>query len=128
VYAQALPEPHHLNDTLAITLTYANGSIGTISYFANGPKTLPKEYIEVYSSGSTAIIRDFKEVEIYGGKNTIRKKLWSQDKGQKIMVQSFIDAIIQGGVLPISFDEIYAITLTTFKILESLRSRQSVKL
>jgi len=128
VYAQALPDPHHLNDTLTITLTFANGSIGNISYLANGAKNLPKEYIEVYSTGSTAIIRDFKEVEIYGGKNTIRKKLWSQDKGQKKMVQSFIETILDGRISPISFEEIYTVTLATFKVLESLRTGQSIKI
>ena len=128
VFAQALPDPYHLNDTLTITLTFANGSIGTIAYFANGAKNLPKEYIEIYSAGSTAIIRDFKELEIYGGNNTRRKKLWSQDKGQKVMVQLFIDAILQGGTSPIAFDDIYTVTLTTFKILESLRIGQSVKI
>jgi len=128
VYAQALPDPYHLNDTLTITLTYSNGSIGTISYFSNGPKSLPKEYIEIYSAGSAGIIRDFKEIEITGAQKTIRKKLWSQDKGQKRMVQSFIEAILQGGTSPIVFDDIYMVTLTTFKILESLRTGQSVKI
>lgn len=128
VYAQALPDPHHLKDTLTITLTFANGSIGTISYFANGPKNLPKEYIEIYSAGSTAIIHDFKELEMYGGTSMKRKKLLSQDKGQEMMVQSFINAILQGGEAPIAFNDIYIVTLTTFKILESLRTGQSVKI
>lgn len=128
VYAQALPDPHHLNDTLTVTLTYSNGSIGTISYFSNGPKSLPKEYIEIYSAGSAGIIRDFKEIEITGAQKTIRKKLWSQDKGQKRMIQSFIEAILQGSTSPIAFDDIYMVTLTTFKILESLRTGQSVKI
>ena len=127
VYAQALPDPHHLNDTLTITLTFANGSIGTISYFANGSKNLPKEYIEIYSAGSTAIIRDFKELEMYGGTSKTRKKLLSQNKGQKVMVQSFVNAILQGGTCPIAFDDIYTVTHATFKILESLRTGQSVK-
>jgi hypothetical protein len=106
---------------------YANGSIGTISYLANGPKGLPKEYIEIYSAGSTGTIRDFKEVEVYGGQNTIRKKLWSQDKGQKKMVQAFIEVILCGRATPISFEDIFAATLTTFKILESLRTGNAVR-
>jgi predicted dehydrogenase len=128
VYAQALPDPHHLNDTLTVTLTYSNGSIGTIAYFSNGPKGLPKEYIEVYSAGSAGIIRDFKEIEIASSQKTIRKKLWSQDKGQKRMVQSFIGAILKGKATPISFEDIYATTLTTFKIFESLRTGQAIRM
>lgn len=128
VYAQALPDPHHLNDTLTISMTYSNGSIGTISYFSNGPKGLPKEYMEIYCAGTTAIMRDFKEVEIYGVERPIRKRLWSQDKGQKKMVQSFTEAILCGQASPIAFEEIYTTTLTTFKILESLRTGQRVKI
>jgi predicted dehydrogenase len=128
VYAQALPDPHHLNDTLTVTLTYSNGSIGTIAYFSNGPKGLPKEYIEVYSAGSAGIIRDFKEIEIASSQKTIWKKLWSQDKGQKRMVQSFIGAILKGKATPISFEDIYTTTLTTFKILESLRTGQAIRM
>lgn len=127
VYAQALPDPNHLNDTLSINLSYANGSIGTILYFSNGPKGLPKEYIEIFSSGSAGIIRDFKELEIIGVKKSVSKKLWSQDKGQKKMVGKFIEAVVQGQPTPISFEDIYADTLTTFKILESLRTGQVVK-
>ena len=46
VYAAAMSEPDNLNDTLNISLTFQNGSIGTISYLANGDKSLSKERIE----------------------------------------------------------------------------------
>lgn len=128
VYAQALPDPHYLNDTLSITLGFSNGSIGTISYFSNGPKNVPKEYIEVFSAGAAGIIRDFKEIEIYSGQNVIRKKSWSQNKGQKVMVAEFIEAVLKGQPTPIPFEEIYTVTLATFKILESLKIGQSIKI
>jgi len=38
VYAAAMKDPNNLNDVLNISLRYENGSIGTISYFANGDK------------------------------------------------------------------------------------------
>ncbi len=44
---------------------------------------LPKEYVEVYSSGVTAVLDDFRELKVYGGRKVFRKKLLSQDKGQK---------------------------------------------
>jgi polar amino acid transport system substrate-binding protein len=128
VYAQALPDSQNLNDTISINLGFANGSIGNVSYFANGPKNLPKEYIEIYSAGATGIIRDFKELEIYGGKKINRKKLMGQDKGQETMVRSFVDALVQGKEVPIAFDDIYTVTLATFKIMESLRTGKSVKI
>ncbi len=37
-------------------MAYENGSIGTIAYYANGDRALPKERIEVFSLGRTAVI------------------------------------------------------------------------
>jgi len=37
-----------------LTLKYADGSIGTIAYLANGDKAYPKERMEVFSGGRCA--------------------------------------------------------------------------
>ena len=126
VYASALPDPHHLNDTVTINLDFANGSVGTVCYFANGSEKLPKEYVEVYQSGLTGIIRDFKEVEIFGKSKWKRKKFLSQDKGQGCMLSTFIDRVSNGGAPLIKPDEIFAVTKATFGVLESLQSRKAV--
>ena len=126
VYAAALPDPNNLRDVVNVSLKFANGSIGTISYFANGSKALEKEYVEVYQAGGTGILRDFKKLEIYGSGRPERKKLISQDKGQKLMVESFFRAIKEGGQAPIPLEEIMTVTRTTFKILESLRCGEAV--
>lgn len=128
VHAATLRDGEHLEDTLVINLTFENGSIGSICYFANGPKSLAKEYIEIYQGGLAAIIRDFKELEIHGSKKPFTKKLLNQDKGQKSMVERFIRVLTQGADCPIPFVETYATTLTTFKVLESLRTGQTIKI
>jgi polar amino acid transport system substrate-binding protein len=126
VYANALEDPNRLNDTLNVTLTYKNGSIGTISYLANGDKRLSKERIEVFSHGTVAIVDDFKELTICANGKKNRKKLLSQDKGQKEEVKQFIDAISQKNSELIPFEEIYNTSLVTFKIIESIRTGQSI--
>jgi predicted dehydrogenase len=128
VYATALPDSEGLEDTVNINLAFKNGSTGTISYFSTGSKSLFKEYIEIYRAGMTGILRDFREVEIFKEDKKFSKKLISQDKGQKTMIKTFLDAIRQGKPSPISFEEIYYATLTTFKIIESIRSRQVVSI
>ena len=65
----ALPDAENNNDTLSIQLTFANGSIGVVSYYANGPKSLPKEYIEVFNAGSAGILNNFKELQVFGKRN-----------------------------------------------------------
>jgi len=43
-------------------------------------------------------------------------------------VETFIRSIKEGGPSPIGFDEIYSTTLTTFKIIESLRTGEAVRI
>jgi len=126
VYAVALPDPGNLQDVVNVSLEFANGSIGTISYFANGSKSLEKEYVEVYQAGTTGILRNFKELEMYAGGKLERKKLINQDKGQKMMVESFVKTVKEGGQAPIPLAGIVAVSRTTFKVLESLRSREAL--
>jgi len=128
VYASALPDPLHLQDTVCINIEFENGSIGTIAYYANGSKALFKEYIEIYQSGLTAIVKDFKELEIYGNAKPFKKKLMGQDKGQKNMLAAFIDAIITGEAAPISAEDIFRVTQAVFAVLESLQEKGPVKI
>ncbi|MDN3204669.1 bi-domain-containing oxidoreductase [Algoriphagus sediminis] len=122
VAAAAVPDHHGHNDTVNILLTFANGSTGVVAYYANGAKDLPKEYIEIFASGSSAIINDFKELKIYGKGNTVKKKLLNQDKGQKGMVESFFNGLKSEGRTPISFEEIYAVSKATIHVLTSLKN------
>ena len=96
VYAHVLIDPNALNDTLTVSLRYENGAIGTISYFANGDKSLAKERVEVYAHGCTAVLEDFKSLILHAGGKRKRKKLLSQDKGQKNEVAAFLDAVGTG--------------------------------
>ena len=125
VYASALPDSHGLNDTVNINLSFANGSIGTVSYFANGSRSLPKEYIEVHQAGISGILSDFKELRVYGTGKPFRKKLFSQDKGQMEMVRTFLDGVKNGGVSPIPFEELVRVSRMTFAVHASLRERQA---
>jgi predicted dehydrogenase len=128
IFAQVLPQPGDNEDTVNVNLKFQNGSIGTISYFSNGAKSLLKEYIEIYRAGITGIIRDFKELVIYEDGKTYKKKLISQDKGQKRMIDTFITAVKEGKPSPIDFADIHAVMLTTFRIIESLRSNEALPL
>jgi predicted dehydrogenase/threonine dehydrogenase-like Zn-dependent dehydrogenase len=122
VSAQALPDPHGLNDTVNIMLQFENGSTGVVAYYANGAKDLPKEYIEVFSAGSTAILSDFKELKIYGKGKPYKKKLINQDKGQKQMVDTFLSGLLETGKAPIPFKAIYAVTKASFDVLKSIKN------
>jgi polar amino acid transport system substrate-binding protein len=128
VCADVMNDPSHLNDTLNISLKYKNGSIGTISYFANGDKSLPKERVEIYANGCVAVLDEFKKLSIHAHGKKKAKKLWSQDKGQKAEVKLFIETILNGTGAPISFEEIYSASLVTFKVVESIRTGECIRI
>ena len=128
VYANVMNDPSHFNDTLNISLKYENGSIGTISYFANGDKSFPKERIEIYANGCVAVLDEFKKLSIHAHGKKKEKKLFSQDKGQKAEVKHFIEAILNGTGAPISFEEIYSASLVTFKVIESIRTGECIRI
>lgn len=119
VSASALPDAADLNDTLNITVEFANGSTGVVAYYANGSKSLPKEYFEVYHAGTTGIIYDFRKAEVYGRKLEKMKKM-NQDKGQPEMMRQFF-AALKDGKMPISMEDIFSVTKATFAVLESIR-------
>ena len=121
VSASALPDMNQLNDTLNILIQFENGSSGVVAYYANGPKSMTKEYIEVFSAGISATIDDFKKLTIYGKRKPSKVKLFNQNKGQKEMVKAFINSLLKDGKAPIPFKEIVAVTKASFKVLESVK-------
>jgi predicted dehydrogenase/threonine dehydrogenase-like Zn-dependent dehydrogenase len=107
-------------DNLIISLKFRNGSHGTISYLSNGDRSYSKERIEVFSGGSTAVLDDFRRLELVrrGRKQTFRSR-FRQDKGHRAEMAAFFSAIRDGGQAPISFDDIVSTTLATLRAAES---------
>jgi predicted dehydrogenase/threonine dehydrogenase-like Zn-dependent dehydrogenase len=128
LHAEAMDDPLHNDDTLVISLKYENGSVGAIQYFANGSKDLGKEKVEIHRNGLTAVLDDFRDLKVYRGGRPFHKRLLIQDKGQKVQVHSFIEAIRRGLAPPIALEDIFCATETTFKVLDSLRTGETIPL
>jgi polar amino acid transport system substrate-binding protein len=125
IHAVAIPDPNSKWDTLSVNIQFRNGSIASIQYYANGSKELKKEYLEVFSSGMTWIIDDFKEMHVYG-KSHKKQRLLNQDKGHKNEVESFLNCIRNGKDTPISFKEIYWSSRMTFDVIKSIINKKSI--
>ncbi|WCO01126.1 bi-domain-containing oxidoreductase [Psychroserpens ponticola] len=121
ISASALPDANQLNDTLNILVQFENGSSGVIGYYANGSKSLTKEYVEVFSAGMSATLNDFKELKIYGKGKPKKDKILNQNKGQKEMVSAFVNGLLTNGKAPIPFEDIVAVTKASFGVLESVK-------
>lgn len=125
VSADSMADPNSLNNTVVINLKMQNGSVASLSYFANGNKDVPKEYIEVYCGGTIAQIDDFKSLKIFGKRSKVIKYK-RQDKGHAAGVQSFLTSIKTGAGCPIPFHESYLSMLVTFKVNQSLLENRKI--
>lgn len=107
--AQALgrhPALADAGDKVAITLTFADGSLGTIHYLANGNKGFPKERLEVFCAGRVLQLDNFRRLRGWGWKGFSSMRLWRQDKGQRACAVAFVEAVRGGGPAPIALDEV----------------------
>jgi polar amino acid transport system substrate-binding protein len=114
------------DDSVFITLKFADGSNGSIAYLAEGDKSLAKEYVEIYCEGKTFVLDDFRRATFHENGKEKQTALRTQDKGQARYVQTVLEVVRNGGKLPIELSELEVTTRTTFRILDSLRSGEKV--
>lgn len=107
-------------DNLSILIRFAGGSIGVITYIACGNGLLGKERIEIFGSGKTCVIDDFKYGEIYTGRKL--KRIKRRGKGHKEEVEAFLKSIVEGAASPLPFESAILTTRSTFRIADSLRT------
>lgn len=95
-----------IKDTVTTHLNFADGSIGTIHYFANGAKAFPKERLEVFAEGRVLQLDNYRRLTGFGWPGFKKMNLWRQDKGQKACAAAFVQAWQQSGPAPIPLEEI----------------------
>jgi predicted dehydrogenase len=108
-------------DTASMTLTFGDGSIGTIHYLANGNKSVEKERLEVYAAGRVLRLDNFRRLTGYGWPGFKRMNLWRQDKGQEGCARAFLAAVASGGPAPIPFDELLEVARVSIAVSEAAR-------
>jgi len=69
------------DDNLAINLTFADGSVGSIIYTAKGSKAFSRERFEVYAEESVGVIEDFRRAQLVRGGTSRNVKKLSMDMG-----------------------------------------------
>jgi predicted dehydrogenase/threonine dehydrogenase-like Zn-dependent dehydrogenase len=110
------------SDNFMATLSYDDGSMGTLIYTALGPKKgMGKEYLEVFCDGEAYILDDYKVLY----RCSDGKVLWSSDtvdKGHATEIKLFGDSLKKGIPAPISFAEIVETTSASLHIEDLLNS------
>ncbi len=128
VSAQGLPDGGRYRlDNVQLTFTFADGSLGTVTYLANGDKALAKERVEVFCAGQVAVLDDFRSLELVkDGSRRVSRSLLSQDKGHRAGWEAFLTAIRQGGPAPIPYEQLLGVTWATFAAVQSLAENRPV--
>jgi predicted dehydrogenase/NADPH:quinone reductase-like Zn-dependent oxidoreductase len=108
------------DDKAVFTLSFADGSLGTVHYLANGHRSFPKERIEVFCGGRILVLDNFRSLTGYGWKGFREERLWKQDKGHAAEVSAFIASIEKGGAPLIALEEMAEATRVTFEIARKL--------
>jgi predicted dehydrogenase/threonine dehydrogenase-like Zn-dependent dehydrogenase len=128
VSAHALPDGSRYNrDNVAATLSFLDGSTANLTYVANGDRSVPKEYFEVFCQGGVGIINDFCTLELSRDGKTTRTK-GRRDKGHNAEIQLTIEAMRNGGGPPIPFAELVEVTRACFAVHQSISTGQPVSL
>ncbi len=130
VRATGLPDMgRYQEDNVVMTFTFPDGSVGTISYLANGDKAYPKERVEVFASGRIAVLDDFRSLEIVNaGRRQVHRSRLRQDKGHQAEWRAFTQAVERGGPPPIPYDHLFGVTRASLAAVEALRSKQTVSI
>jgi predicted dehydrogenase len=108
-------------DKASITLSFSDGSFGTILYLANGGSAFPKERIEVFCDDAVLQMDNYRVLTGYGWSGFKKMRLFKQDKGQKDCVQSFVNSIIEGKDAPIPYVETIESSRVSIEVANTLR-------
>ena len=126
----ALPDAgRYSRDNLAITLSFVNGSAAQILYCANGDKALGKERIEVHGGGCSAVLDDFRRLDLLrDGRRATTRSLLRADKGHADEWVAFVSAVQGRSAAPIPFEELESGMLAALSAVRSADQRQPVRI
>jgi predicted dehydrogenase/threonine dehydrogenase-like Zn-dependent dehydrogenase len=119
--------PPLLAENVAISLAMANGGIANILYTSLGGTTMPKERVEVFCGGKSAVIDDFNLADLHGASGTRPIKGKAQDKGHKQMLESFL-ASLSGCEPLVPLRDLVCISEATLAVIEAIAGGAAIDL
>ena len=98
------------DDKATITLGFADGSIGTVHYFANGNKAVSKERLEVFAGGRIYQLDNYRRLTAHGDPKLGTVRSLKVDKGQDAFAASFLRAVAGQAPPPIPAEELFEVS------------------
>ena len=130
VETQVLPDRHrYRQDNFVVTTRFENGSIGNLTYVANGNKSFSKEALEVFGGGLAARLEDYSKLEICSsGRRITRAERFKADKGHQAEWNALVQHLRGKGTPPIDFADVVLSTRTTLAAARSMVEGRAIML
>jgi predicted dehydrogenase len=101
-------------DNFTATLQYADGSVCTLLYTAQGGQSLPKEALELHADTQSFLLDDYRRLQGFGVKANFTTK--HQDKGHYNELLAFHQAIAGEEDQKALWEEAIEATRTAFEV------------
>lgn len=115
-------------DMMSILLSFSDGSVGTLHYFANGSKSYPKETLKIFVDNRVIYMENFRITKGYGFKGFHYFRTWRQDKGHQSEIEAFVGRMADGGMALIPMGNLVNVTRASFAAVESAKSGRIIHL
>jgi predicted dehydrogenase/threonine dehydrogenase-like Zn-dependent dehydrogenase len=111
---------HMDDDSITVTLQFADGSVGTLHYLAKGHRAFPKERITVFCDGRVLELDNFRLLRGWGWPGFGHMRLWRQDKGHRAEMATFVDQLVGGERTSPEFAELWNVTAMLIRANDSI--------
>lgn len=108
------------NDIVTFTVTFADGSVGTVHYWSNGDARYPKERFEVFAQERMALLDNFRVLELVAAGKTTRRRSFGVDKGYAQEAAAFARAC-RSGQPAIALDSLLATSAVALAVSDAVR-------
>jgi predicted dehydrogenase/threonine dehydrogenase-like Zn-dependent dehydrogenase len=115
------------NDNVAVNVRFADGSVGSLVYCGQGPRSYPREHFEIFFDGRAVTSLDFRQSLLFNAKGQTKFSSGAQDYGYVAEIAAFLTAAKGGiSILP-DFATDLRIMRAAFAIEASLATGAPVK-
>jgi predicted dehydrogenase/NADPH:quinone reductase-like Zn-dependent oxidoreductase len=111
------------SESASILVAFCNGSTATVNYITTGSGRYDKERVEVHRNGQTAILQNWRRLDIWGAKG-IKTHRSTQDKGHTGLLKAVLHSVQSGAVAPIALDSLLNSSRAAIAAVESLQEQR----
>ena len=106
-------------DNFTATIRYAEGSVCTLLYTAQGEHELPKEFMEMHIDGKSFVLQNYQNLKAYGAKTDFRTR--NEEKGHLEELLAFHEAITGVRQPGVEWDETVEVVRTSLEVDRQVR-------